>query len=149
MLLTSGPFFLPSFNKATSIEDKFSSNRILEQFPKSLPSQVSFFFATHSLFRRCDRTFVVQHLLLSHIFILMSSSEPTFPMLTSTFLKTMLEAPETQATQRPKTMRLERVMMARLSPAASQEDRLARTNQSTSVTSFYHRFIQLAISRAA
>ena len=60
----------------------------------------------------------------------------------------MLEAPETQATHRPKTMRLEHVMLARVS-SAGQEDRLARTNQSTSVTSFYHRFIQLAISWAA
>ena len=67
---------------------------MLEQLPRSRPSQLSFFLATHSLLRRWDSCLVVQHFPRSQILILMSSSEPTAPICTSIFLKTMLGVEE-------------------------------------------------------
>jgi len=95
MLVTSGPVFFPSFNRETSIDDRFSSNKICEQFPSLLPSHFSFLFLTHSPLKVFDNTFVVQHLLLSQSLSLISSSDPTAPISTSMVLKTMLEAPDT------------------------------------------------------
>ena len=97
---------------------KFSSNNIEEQFPSLLPSQVSFLFLTHSEESKLESSLVVQHLDLSQIFSLMSSSLPRLPVnqseisnelcqpmrikylpiWTSTDLKIMFEAADTERT---------------------------------------------------
>ena len=94
MLVICGADFLPAFSSATSTLLSAGSNRMLEQLPRSRPSQVSFFLATHSLLRRLDSFLVVQHFPRSQILILMSSSDPTAPIWTSIFLKTMLGVEE-------------------------------------------------------
>ena len=60
-------FFLSAFRMETSMLGRLSLNRMLEQLPRSLPSQVSSLLATHSLEKVCDSFFDVQHLLVSHI----------------------------------------------------------------------------------
>merc|ERR1719361_867088 len=96
MLTTAGPSFFPFLRSVTSMEESLSLNSTLEQFPSFPPSHFSFFLATHSLPSKLDSLSVVQQVEPEQILILISSSDPTAPTWTSIFLKTKLEAAETE-----------------------------------------------------